>query len=461
MKLKRKDFRDTTSSPADPKSKIQNRPVLWHKGTKAEDWVTRFTVGEDYRWDTLLLPYDIEATLAHAWGLNQIGILSDEELSDVENALADLHREYEAGNVAVRPEDEDCHTVIEGFLTERLGDVGKKIHTGRSRNDQVLAALRLFLRESLRHVAEQVIVLADSLCDLGERYADALMPGYTHYQRAMPTTAGLWALGYAELLASDLATLHAAYGQVNVSPLGSAAGYGVPYLDLPRTAVAERLGFAGVQTHVTAVQLSRGKLELNVVHALVQVAATINRMAADLVQFNSAEFGFVALPAAFCTGSSIMPQKQNPDVFELARAHYHRITAELHLLLSLPANLPSGYHRDLQLTKEAAMRSVLLTQDLLAAMVQGVPGIQFNTDRMRDALSPDLFATAHALEQVKRGVPFRDAYRSAAKELDHLTVPDANEALSAYTVDGFPGHLRPDLVRNQLRTAGAWAESPG
>ncbi|HET6569161.1 MAG TPA: lyase family protein, partial [Rhodothermales bacterium] len=286
-----------------------------------------------------------------------------------------------------------------------------------------------------------------------------LMPGYTHYQRAMPTTAGLWALGYAELLASDLEGLYAAYEQVNVSPLGSAAGYGVPYLGLPREAVAERLGFSGVQTHVTAVQLSRGKLELHVVHALVQVAATINRMAADLVQFNSAEFGFVTLPPEFCTGSSIMPQKQNPDVFELARAYYHRITAEMHLLLSLPANLPSGYHRDLQLTKEAAMRSVLTTRDLLAAMVQGVPEIQFNTDRMRSALSPDLFATAHAMEQVRNGVPFRDAYRNAAKELDRLNLPEASEALSAYMVDGFPGRLRPDLVREQVRNAAGWIET--
>lgn len=432
--------------------------MLWQKGTKVEDWVTRFTVGEDYRWDTYLLPYDIEATEAHAWGLEQIGILTQKEMKEIQKTLQDLREAAEQGRVTVRPEDEDCHTVIEEFLTEHLGDVGKKIHTGRSRNDQVLAALRLFLRSGLQHIGGETAGLAEASCSLGERYADALMPGYTHYQRAMPTTAGLWALGYAELLASDLEALRSAYEQINVSPLGSAAGYGVPYLDLPRVDVAERLGFAGVQTHVTAVQLSRGKLELHVVHALVQVAATINRMASDLVLFNSAEFGFVELPPEFCTGSSIMPQKQNPDVFELARAYYHRLTSEMHLLMSLPANLPSGYHRDLQLTKEAAMRSVLLAQDLVTAMRQGISGVRFNTERMRAALSPDLFATAHALEQVKKGVPFREAYRNSAKAVNGWQVPDANEALAAYTVNGFPGRQRPDLVRARLEASRAWFE---
>jgi argininosuccinate lyase len=425
--------------------------MLWDKGTKAEGWVTRFTVGEDYRWDTLLLPYDIEATLAHAWGLAQIGILTGEELSATEAVLAELENEVRAGRVVVTPEDEDCHTVIEQFLTERLGDTGKKIHTGRSRNDQVLAALRLFLREELRRIGGITAALAEALCNLGQRYERAVMPGYTHLQRAMPTTAGLWALGYAELLASDVDVLKAAYDQINVSPLGSAAGYGVPYLALPREEVAARLGFREVQTHVTAVQLSRGKLELHVVHALVQTASTINRLAADLVLFNSAEFGFVELPAAFCTGSSIMPQKQNPDVFELARAYYHRLTAEMHLLLSLPSNLPSGYHRDLQLTKEAAMRSVLVARDLVTAMKEGISGVRFREDRMQAMLSPDLFATAQALEQVRMGVPFREAYRAAAGALNELAVPDANIILDAYEVDGYPGRQRPDLVLGRLK----------
>ncbi len=431
--------------------------MLWQKDTRPEDWVTRFTVGEDDRWDTLLLPFDVEATRGHAWGLMEMDLLSPADYAEIEAALGRLLEAYDAGTVVVTTADEDCHTVIETYLTGHLGELGKKIHTGRSRNDQVLAALRLFLREHLRRLAGQTLEMAESLCALGERYDDALMPGYTHYQRAMPTTAGQWALGFAELLVSDLDALHHAHAQVNVSPLGSAAGYGVPYLDLPREAVAERLGFDGVQTHVTAVQLSRGKLELHVCHALVQVAATVNRMASDLVLFNSAEYGFVELPAAYCTGSSIMPQKQNPDVLELARATYHRIVAEMNLLLTLPANLPSGYHRDLQLTKEAVMRGVLRAADLLTAMNHVLPGLRFRRDRMAAACTPELFATAHALELVATGVPFREAYRQAAKDLDMLAAPDPENALAAYRTDGYPGRGRPDLVRRRLAAHRTWA----
>lgn len=424
--------------------------MLWQKGTTIEDWVTRFTVGEDYRWDTLLLPYDIEGTRAQAWALAEIELLTQDELSNIESVLDRLMEEVRDGKISVSPEDEDCHTVIEEYLTKHLGETGKRIHTGRSRNDQVLVALRLFLREQIRSVASRCIDLTRALIDIGQKYDDVLMPGYTHMQRAMPTTPGLWAMGYAELLAGDLEVLHHAFDQINVSPLGSAAGYGVPYLDLPRSETAERLGFRDIQTHVTAVQLSRGKFELNVVHALVQVAATINRLAADLVLFNSAEFSFVELPAAFCTGSSIMPQKQNPDVLELARATYHRITSEMHLLVTLPANLPSGYHRDLQLTKEAVMRATLLVQDLLTAMNNLMPGVQFRQDRLREACTPELFATAAALERVKEGMSFRDAYREAAKALESLESPDDASALAAYLVPGYPGKAVPELIQERV-----------
>ncbi len=436
--------------------------TLWHKGTRTEDWVTRFTVGDDYRWDTILLPYDIIGTRGHVWGLAQIGVLSDDELEQIGRALDALDAKAQAGEVAVTPEDEDCHTVVEQYLTGELGAVGKKVHAGRSRNDQVLAALRLFLREQLRSLGQQTTALAEALCTLGEAHEGDLMPGYTHMQRAMPSTAGLWAMGFAELLASDLADLHHAAEQNNVSPLGSAAGYGVPHLDLPREAVAERLGFRAVQTHATAVQLSRGKLELSVVHALVQVAATINRMASDLVLFNTAEFGFVELPAEYCTGSSIMPQKQNPDVLELARAQYHRLLAEQQTLTTLPANLPSGYHRDLQLTKEAVMRSVLLAGDLLTAVTKVVKGLRFRSDQMKSACAPELFATHRALKQVKEGVPFRAAYRAAAEVDDAALTPDAltpDNVLSTYHTDGSPGQVRPDVVRNRVGRHAEWLNS--
>jgi len=439
----------------------ESRRAIWQKDTRPEDWVTRFTVGEDYRWDTLLLPYDVQGSLAHAWGLQQIGVLTQAELASVEATFVDLIAAYEAGDVLVTPADEDCHTVIERYLTERLGDTGKKIHTGRSRNDQVLTALRLYLRDELESLGNKTAAVAEQLCALGTRYAGVLMPGYTHLQRAMPTTAGLWAMGYAEMLVSDLEALRAAHAQVNVSPLGSAAGYGVPYLALPREAVSERLGFRAVQVHVPVVQLSRGKLELHVVHALVQVGATINRLASDLVLYNTAEFGFVTLPAAFCTGSSIMPQKQNPDVLELARANYHRLLAEMHVLLTLPANLPSGYHRDLQLTKEAVMRSVLLSHDVLTAMENLLEGLAFDPERLAAAASSELYATAYALRLVQEGVPFREAYRRAAKEPEGWDREKAEVNLDAYRVDGFPGRLRPDLIRRRVQEAAFWPMGRG
>lgn len=430
--------------------------MLWKKSIDVLDWVTRFTVGDDYIWDTYLLPYDIQGTLGHAAGLVQIGILTADEWARVETHLQNLTAAHARGEINVRPEDEDCHTVIEQYLTAKLGDIGKKIHTGRSRNDQVLTALRLFLKDQLKSQAQQLIELIEHLCQIGEKYATTVMPGYTHFQRAMPTTAGLWALGYAELLASDAATLRFGYEHIDMSPLGSAAGYGVPYLDLQRQEVARQLGFGAIQMHVPTVQLSRGKLELQAVHAHVQIGASINRLASDLILYNTAEYDFVQLPAEYCTGSSIMPQKQNPDVLELARASYHRLLAEINVLLTLPSNLSSGYHRDLQLTKEAVMRSTFLVNDILTAMNHILPGLRFNAEAMRRATSPELFATAHALELVKAGTPFRDAYRQAAQQLEILDTPSNEEALSPYTVDGYPGRGRVDWIQKKLEPIRAW-----
>jgi argininosuccinate lyase len=433
-------------------------PHLWSKGHDPADWLIRFTVGEDHRWDTMLLPYDVEGTRAHAWALGEIGVLTQGEVEQISGALDEVKAAALAGELVVHQADEDMHTVIERELTEKLGDAGQKIHAGRSRNDQVLVALRLWLRDALRHIGRDTTRLAHALIELGVENEQVLMPGYTHLRRAMPSTAGLWALGFAELLADDLATLRQAASGANRSPWGSAAGYGVPHLDLPREAVASRLGFEGVQTHVTAVQLSRGKVEASVVHALVQIGMTINRLASDAVLLSTPEFGFLNIPAEATTGSSIMPQKRNPDVFELARAGVHRLTAELHLLLTLPANLPSGYHRDLQLTKDAIVRAVLTTTDLLAAMNHAVSGLSFDASRAAEACSPDLFATEVALRQVvEDGVPFRQAYRDVGTNLDRLTSPDPAGALAPYRTAGTPGRLAPEAVRTRLAEFSEWA----
>ena len=439
---------------------------IWDKGgTTAEDWVTRFTVGDDYEWDRLLLPYDVRATRAHAWGLHRIDVLSDEEWAAAQDALDALLDAFEAGEVTVTPEDEDSHTVIERFLTEEAGGVGRKVHTGRSRNDQVLAALRLYLQDALADIGGQAAALSEALCGVADRHEDTLLPGYTHLQRAMPSTVALWALGYAETLADDLDALRAARRRVNVSPLGSAAGYGVPVLDLPREAVAERLGFRDVQTHATAVQLARGKHELAVAHACTQVGATCNRLASDLVLYASAEFDFVELPPEHCTGSSIMPQKQNPDVLELARAYHHRLTAEMQSLATGPSNLPGGYHRDLQLTKGAVMRSLQITSDVLTALREVVEELAFRPERTEAACTPELLATYRALRRVDEGVPFRTAYREAASDADEAA-SDLGEALSAATIlgayrtAGGPGQERPDAVRGRLAEHAEWTDRP-
>ena len=445
-----------THSPTPPPA------TLWQKDAAPEAWLTRFTAGNDCRWDTLLLPYDAEGTRVHAWGLAQVDVLSAEEYGAIERTLDMLQAQTGRGALEVTPADEDCHTVLEGHLIEHLGEVGEKIHAGRSRNDQVLVALRLFLREHLAGIARHVTEITGVLCDLGNRHARDLMPGYTHMQRAMPTTAGLWALGYAEVLASDVDALRDAHEQINVSPMGSAAGYGVPHLALPWDEMARRLGFRTRQVHAPAVQLSRGKLELHVVHALVQVAATLNRLASDLVLFNTSEFDYVELPEDCCTGSSIMPQKRNPDVLELARASYHRLLAEMQVLLSLPANLPSGYHRDLQLTKEAVMRSTLVGEDVLAALARLLPHLEFRADRMEESCSPEIFATTETMRHVGEGVPFRRAYRQSARALDTLQRPaSTDEALAAWKADGSPGQGRADLIREDLKRHHGWIEQEG
>lgn len=424
---------------------------LWKKGADVPEWVVRFTVGDDYLWDRELLPFDARATLAHVHGLAQIGILTGEESNAVDAAMGDLLEDFAGGSVTVNPEDEDCHTVIENYLTSKLGDIGKKVHSGRSRNDQVLAALRLYLRDALAKIGRSTVELGLSLVELGEPRDTWVLPGYTHTRQAMPSSVGAWAFGFAELLVVDTERIIEASRRLNVSPLGSAAGYGVPYLDLAREAVAVELGFQGVQKHVTSVQLSRGKLELDAVHAGLQVALTLNRLSSDLILFSSDEFGFVGIRPEHTTGSSIMPQKQNPDVLELVRASYHRVLAESQLLASLPAGLTSGYHRDLQLTKEAVMRAVVLVGDCVEATRSVVSTIDFDADRIAAATKSSTMATHEAIKMVKEGKPFREAYRSAAEKGGSGITPQ--EALEAYSAEGYPGNGRPDELRKRLEKA--------
>lgn len=425
---------------------------IWQKDAHsgAADWVTRFTVGDDPYWDMMLMPFDAAASLAHAAGLQRIGVLSEEEFEQLHAAIIRLGGAIENGEIGITVEDEDCHTVIERFLIEETGEAGRKIHTGRSRNDQVLAALRLWLRQHVGDVMNGLADVAGELADLADEHRNTFLPGYTHTQRAMPSSVAVWALGYVECLADDLAVLQQARHLNNASPLGAAAGYGVPHLDLDRDGVAADLGFNRVQEQVTAVQLSRGKYEMAILHGLMQAAATINRLASDIVLYCSAEFGFIRLEDALTTGSSIMPQKKNPDIAELARTVVHRIAAEMQVLLGVPANLPSGYHRDLQVTKASVMKSVLLMLDLCQAASGLVQGLAFDEDNLQAARGSELFATAAALKQVKNGTPFRDAYRDVAGRKDTWEEQAGNALSDVYTTPGNPGRTDSTALRTRI-----------
>ncbi len=431
---------------------------LWQKGSGPQEWLIRFTVGSDNEWDTLLLPFDIQGTSAHVNALVTMGLISKTAAIKIHRALKKLLVDVEEGKVVVTVADEDSHTVIENYLTKTLGKTGQKVHAGRSRNDQVLVSTRLYGREALLDVGDRLRSVVEALCGLAEKFDDIIMPGYTHAQPAMPSTPGLWAAGYAELLIDDISLLEQAYKLLNRSPWGSAAGYGIPYLKMPRKQVEKELGFDSTQENVTAVQLSRGKIEATVVHALSQMGLTLNRLASDLVLFNTNEYSFVVLPDEFCTGSSIMPQKKNPDLFELARANYHRLSSELHLLMTLPANLGSGYHRDLQLTKESFIRSLILSRDLAAMFERSLPGISFDKKIMELASSSGLFATADAMQRVSKGATFREAYRETAKNLDNIHSLDSAEALKAYKTKGYPGKANVAHLRKGLSKAVRWIE---
>jgi argininosuccinate lyase len=383
---------------------------LWDQGEPLDERVLRYTAGEDHRLDDRLVPCDVRASIAHAEMLQEAGLLSGDDLEAIRRGLEGLAREHAEGAWRVELEDEDVHTALERRLTERIGEAGGRLHLGRSRNDQVLAALRLYLREVIAELAAGARGAADALEALAAREAETPLPGYTHLQRAMPSSVPLWAGGFAAELRDDAEGIEAAARRVEKNPLGSAAGYGVPLLPIDRESTRAKLGFREVHEPVTAVQLSRGKAEAQVLFEIALLLGDLGRLAADLVLFASAELGFVELPAEMTTGSSIMPQKRNPDVFELVRGRAATAQACLFEALAVPARLPSGYHRDLQLLKFPLFRGIDLARDTLSVVAAALPGVRFVRERLR--LGPELFAAEEAYRLVlEEGIPFREAYR--------------------------------------------------
>jgi len=388
--------------------------TLWGGREPMDPDLESYTVGKDLELDARLLPWDILGTMAHAAGLVEIGLLSREEGRALHEALKEALREARSGAFALGPGDEDVHSALEKYLTERLGPLGRKVHAGRSRNDQVVTDLRLYFKDALLEVMGAVVSAASALVEFGRRHEDVLLPGYTHQRRAMPSSVGLWAGGFAQALRDDLPLLEAVYGLADMSPLGSAAGYGVP-LPLPREKTARLLGFSSVQENVTAVQPSRGKLEAQVLQALWGPAYDLAKLSWDVILFTSEEFGFFGLPREFATGSSIMPQKRNPDLFELTRAKAAVLEGLLHQVTAVASKLPSGYHRDLQLTKGPVMEGLDLALEMLAAVEKAVPALEVDREACRRAVGGEILATDEALRRVREGTPFRDAYREVAR----------------------------------------------
>ena len=411
---------------------------LWEKSVQVDKDVERYTVGLDREMDIYLAPYDILGSMAHITMLESIGLLAKDELDTLLAALRDIYADAVAGRFVIEDGVEDVHSQVELMLTRRLGDIGKKIHSGRSRNDQVLVDLRLFIRSKIEEVVECVTRLFDTLQRQSERYKEVLMPGYTHLQVAMPSSFGLWFGAYAESLADDLMVLLAAYRVNDRNPLGSAAGYGSSF-PLNRTMTTELLGFASLDYNVVYAQMGRGKTERIVANAIAGIAATVSKLAFDACMFSSQNFGFVKLDDRFTTGSSIMPHKKNPDVFELTRAKCNKIQSLPAQIALITNNLPSGYFRDLQIIKEAFLPMFDEMKSILAMTEEMIAHISVNEHILDD----DRYRFMFSVEEVNRltaaGMPFRDAYKKVGLDIEAGNFTPCKEV--HHTHEGSIGNL--------------------
>ena len=411
---------------------------LWEKSTQVADEIDRFTVGHDRELDLYLAKYDVMGSMAHIRMLNSIGLLGDDELPQLLKELRAIYSLAERGEFVIEDGIEDVHSQVELMLTRQLGDMGKKIHAGRSRNDQVLVDLKLFTRDKLRQVAEAVRALFDKLQQQSERYKHILMPGYTHLQVAMPSSFGLWFGAYAESLTDDMLLLEAAYRMTNRNPLGSAAGYGSSF-PLNRTMTTELLGFDSMDYNVVYAQMGRGKNERNVAFALAGIAGTVAKLAFDACLYNSQNFGFVKLPDECTTGSSIMPHKKNPDVFELIRARCNRLQALPQQIVMMQNNLPSGYFRDLQEIKEVFLPAFDQLLDCLEMTTYIVDRMKVNEEIINDVRYDAMFSVEEVNRLASNGMPFRDAYKKVGLDIEAGRFsPDKN---ISHTHEGSIGNL--------------------
>jgi len=389
---------------------------LWSKGIELDKQVEAYTVGHDYKTDLHLLPYDCQASKAHAKMLQKIGVLTAEEAKKLLAGLGEILVLHAKGQFVIEQSDEDCHTAIEKYLTSKYGEAGKKIHTGRSRNDQVLVAVVLYQIDQLKTVKELAKGFVSACAAAKKKIGSIKMAGYTHMQKAMPSSVGLWLGAYEDAMSDNLILIDAQLKLLDQNPLGTGAGYDIPVFNLDRKMPAKELGFSKVQENPIYAQAARGKFAASTLAVLSAVMYDLNKFATDLTLFSMAEFGYAKLPAEFTTGSSIMPQKRNPDVTELMRANYHVVLGEEFKVKSMMANLMFGFNRDMQLTKEPLVNAMQITQASLSIAALLLEKTEFDKQKCEASLTPELYATEEAYKLVKGGMAFRDAYKQVGEK---------------------------------------------
>ena len=414
---------------------------LWQKNYTLNSLIEDFTIGVDYQLDQNLISSDCFASMAHAVMLHSIGILDDKEIEGIKEILIEIIKINEKGDFKINKSDEDGHTAIEAYLVEKLGTSGKRIHTGRSRNDQVVTALRLYARDFLNDFETSCLELVATLIKFAEKNKNIPMPGRTHMQKAMPSSVGLWAASFAEQVVDELEFIKLSYKMNNKSSLGSAASYGVP-LPLDRELVSDLLGFDEVQNNVLYVQNTRGKSESIILDSIEQIVISLSKIAQDLILFTMPEFAYFTLPDQLCTGSSIMPQKKNPDALELMRAKASALSSYTSLIKNVIRNLPSGYNRDSQETKEPFMKGLTLGLNCVEIMKLTFEELKVNEENLIKGFTPEIYATDVAIELVAKGMPFRDAYKEVGTNIDKLENRDPYETIDSKKSTGTTGNLR-------------------
>ena len=421
---------------------------IWQKSsTQVHQDIDRFTVGEDRHWDLRLAPYDVQASKAHAQMLGKVGLLTNDEVVLLEKGLDSLMEDIASGDFTIEESFEDMHSKIEYELTQKLGEVGKKIHMARSRNDQVLVALQLYFKDEIKAIKSLSKELFEVLMELADTHKEVLLPGYTHLQIAMPSSFGLWFSAYAESLVDDLAVMNAAYTLCDQNPLGSAAGYGSSF-PIDREHTTQALDFSALKINVVAAQMARGKIEKNLAFGIANLASTLSRFAMDVCLYMSQNFDFLTFPQELTTGSSIMPHKKNPDVFELIRGKCNALQALPNQMAMMLTNLPSGYHREMQLFKGPILHAIDEIKDCLQMTAFSIRQVQVKSDILEDPKYDFLFSVDALNKMVQQGIPFRDAYKKIGDAIDKGEFTPSKKAQHSHI--GSLGHLKLEAIREKF-----------